>query len=702
MLATDTETETEDDAKARKVTISTCHAAKGLEWPVVFVPACEDGTYPFFRSTGADEVDEERRLLYVAITRAKIFCTLSWSKVRMLGAETKQKLISPFLGPTSAKHPTLFHKTLDHIGVKQRKELAEILGRPAPDEESTAIMIQEHTASLPPEQPAYEYPNASQGGTGTYGQYSSGRYAGSGGGSQGQFSQSSSQGGSQWTSRASGPAPVPAGAGFQSALSTYKAPGVQTTTAGFAPVSSLANGRPKASVDRILAFSRPRPAVPSSQPAPTSSQATLSSTSTSSADLPPPKPSNASQPPVSNFFTSSAASTSIPAVAPYVANPLAPTPLPRTAPPSLAPQSLSRATPTTAPTSLSTAAPTTNTKAGPKPLRALASTERILSFSRPRPIAPPAENSAPSSSAGGTLKMPETRSSLINDAVLLNPVYKPRQDLLSTFQTNEAHNLSEIRNLASPPKGQAQSTEKGKGKGKAIVTIDLCSSSPSPEKVVAKPVEAEIAEKVAGEPVVLEVTGGRPKRQAAKRAAEGFPKKAAPATTKKARKNTPIPLIQPLQPGQPVTQAYINALLNPNILSTLPSNQINVYVPTEVRAVLKSHQWTQLHNMWNAVQAVRGRIYMERNFAPPENQKEAPVHLPSPQQDIASPASEDVVDAAPPTPEVLPTPQPTTAPREKEKEVPVHLPSPQQDDRSPEVEDVVGAALPTPQLLPAP
>ncbi|GAW01673.1 atp-depentend dna [Lentinula edodes] len=52
-----------------KVTISTCHAAKGLEWPVVMVPAVEQGTFPFYRT---DDVEEERRLLYVAfIIRGK-------------------------------------------------------------------------------------------------------------------------------------------------------------------------------------------------------------------------------------------------------------------------------------------------------------------------------------------------------------------------------------------------------------------------------------------------------------------------------------------------------------------------------------------------------------------------------------------------------------------------------------------------------
>lgn len=41
----------------QKVTITTCHAAKGLEWPVVIVPAVEKGTFPFYRS---EDIEEER------------------------------------------------------------------------------------------------------------------------------------------------------------------------------------------------------------------------------------------------------------------------------------------------------------------------------------------------------------------------------------------------------------------------------------------------------------------------------------------------------------------------------------------------------------------------------------------------------------------------------------------------------------------
>ncbi|KAI9836704.1 MAG: hypothetical protein M1837_003273 [Sclerophora amabilis] len=58
-----------------QITISTIHAAKGLEWPVVFVPSVYDGSIPHSRS---EDTDEERRLLYVAMTRAQALLYLSF------------------------------------------------------------------------------------------------------------------------------------------------------------------------------------------------------------------------------------------------------------------------------------------------------------------------------------------------------------------------------------------------------------------------------------------------------------------------------------------------------------------------------------------------------------------------------------------------------------------------------------------------
>jgi len=68
------------------VTLASMHAAKGLEWDAVFVVGLVDGVLPIAQSQSRPEaVEEERRLLYVAITRAREQLTLSWSLARNPG-----------------------------------------------------------------------------------------------------------------------------------------------------------------------------------------------------------------------------------------------------------------------------------------------------------------------------------------------------------------------------------------------------------------------------------------------------------------------------------------------------------------------------------------------------------------------------------------------------------------------------------------
>lgn len=70
-----------DHARAAKaVQLCTAHASKGLEWPCVFVVNLNDGTFPTNRGIGKDDGAEERRLLYVAITRASEMLTLHWRR----------------------------------------------------------------------------------------------------------------------------------------------------------------------------------------------------------------------------------------------------------------------------------------------------------------------------------------------------------------------------------------------------------------------------------------------------------------------------------------------------------------------------------------------------------------------------------------------------------------------------------------------
>jgi len=59
------------DAEDEFITLSTIHSAKGLEWKVVFIIWAADGRFPSPQSVDAEEIEEERRLMYVAVTRAR-------------------------------------------------------------------------------------------------------------------------------------------------------------------------------------------------------------------------------------------------------------------------------------------------------------------------------------------------------------------------------------------------------------------------------------------------------------------------------------------------------------------------------------------------------------------------------------------------------------------------------------------------------
>jgi DNA helicase-2/ATP-dependent DNA helicase PcrA len=74
--------EVEAGGTATGVELLTYHRAKGLEWDAVFLPALEEGTLPIRQSTAPDELAEERRLLYVGITRARRYLWLSWATTR--------------------------------------------------------------------------------------------------------------------------------------------------------------------------------------------------------------------------------------------------------------------------------------------------------------------------------------------------------------------------------------------------------------------------------------------------------------------------------------------------------------------------------------------------------------------------------------------------------------------------------------------
>jgi DNA helicase II / ATP-dependent DNA helicase PcrA len=88
------------DDSAERVSLMTLHAAKGLEFPVVFLCGLEDGLFPHFRALqdgDSSAIEEERRLCYVGITRAKEYLQLSYARNRRLYGDRQPAIMSQFL-----------------------------------------------------------------------------------------------------------------------------------------------------------------------------------------------------------------------------------------------------------------------------------------------------------------------------------------------------------------------------------------------------------------------------------------------------------------------------------------------------------------------------------------------------------------------------------------------------------------------------
>jgi superfamily I DNA/RNA helicase len=105
------------DPRAQAVTLLTLHAAKGLEWPVVFLIGCEDGLLPL-RLPGTtpspDDVAEERRLFFVGLTRAQRRLYLSHCAKRTRHGADQQPRPTPFLDPVD-------RGLLERLGVAPEK-----------------------------------------------------------------------------------------------------------------------------------------------------------------------------------------------------------------------------------------------------------------------------------------------------------------------------------------------------------------------------------------------------------------------------------------------------------------------------------------------------------------------------------------------------------------------------------------------------
>ena len=114
-LFTDQDNESEEEQN--KVTLMTVHAAKGLEFKNVFIAGLEEQLFPSALCQTPSELEEERRLLYVAITRAEDNCILSYAKSRFRN------------GQTQFSNPSRFIKDIDSQFLHQQEEYTTFYGR---------------------------------------------------------------------------------------------------------------------------------------------------------------------------------------------------------------------------------------------------------------------------------------------------------------------------------------------------------------------------------------------------------------------------------------------------------------------------------------------------------------------------------------------------------------------------------------------
>lgn len=112
----------EDDDPSAQVRLMTVHAAKGLEFDHVYVIGMEEGIFPHQNALQEDRMEEERRLMYVAMTRARFRLTLSYARVRSRFGQKEKTSPSPFLHEADQSVMRWVDKEVDSEEAKQEAE----------------------------------------------------------------------------------------------------------------------------------------------------------------------------------------------------------------------------------------------------------------------------------------------------------------------------------------------------------------------------------------------------------------------------------------------------------------------------------------------------------------------------------------------------------------------------------------------------
>ena len=144
------------DESTDAVEVATFHSAKGLEWPSVHLAGLEHGLVPISHAREAAAIAEERRLLYVALSRAEEHLSLTWAKQRTFGTRSAKRQPSPWLADLEAAVAGLHHPVGRSEGARRVAQLGNRTRRSSlPDHPVVAALKDYRTtaaraASVPP------------------------------------------------------------------------------------------------------------------------------------------------------------------------------------------------------------------------------------------------------------------------------------------------------------------------------------------------------------------------------------------------------------------------------------------------------------------------------------------------------------------------------------------------------------------------
>lgn len=129
-LLTDQDTDNTSDSK---VTLMTMHAAKGLEFGAVFIVGAEENLIPSDKCSTLSDIEEERRLMYVAITRAKQYCQISFARQRTINGKQDKVSHSRFLSDIAPRYLRLM------TGTRLERRSTHEAKQPAPPRFRTVV-----------------------------------------------------------------------------------------------------------------------------------------------------------------------------------------------------------------------------------------------------------------------------------------------------------------------------------------------------------------------------------------------------------------------------------------------------------------------------------------------------------------------------------------------------------------------------------